>query len=353
MRMRGQLAHATPRIFVTVLLFITHIPTVLSKPQSLLQRQSDFAAIQLPSCALTCFVEGVLTDGCANETDFACHCGRGAIIGKQTACVRQGCNQVEAAVAFSKVQAACRVLGGGSTAVGESWTRMASSAALSTVMSTSSPSVVPAPNPTQALPTTPSSSIPGPTTVPSVPPTEPSSAISSTVTSSATSTSTPPAQPPPNQLSDGAKAGIAVGVSSVAISIFSVLGWYIRRLKRKLRDAQDQFNDGRPSNLAAPARRPSSRRGRRSSKSPLSSPMALDDGGYGAAARKRAEILSVVVEEDGELGMREPVPGQSEGLAAPLELEAAITPLVEAPLAVTPRERSRERNEGAASHGFS
>lgn len=81
--------------------------------------------------------------------------------------------------------------------------------------------------------------------------------------------------------------------------------------------------------------------------------MAVDDSGYGAATRKRAEILSVVVEEDEELGMREPVPGQSEGLAAPLELEAAITPLVEAPLAVTPRERSRERNEGAAGYGFS
>ncbi|KAH3915760.1 hypothetical protein HBI56_042250 [Parastagonospora nodorum] len=354
MRMRGQLAHTTPRIFITVLLLIVHIQIVFSIPQSLFRRQSDFAAIQLPSCALTCFVKGVLTDGCANETDFACHCGRGDIIGKQTTCVRQGCNQVEAAVAFSKVRAACRVLGGRSTVVGESWTRMASSAAVSNVVSTSSPSAVPAPNSSQAPPTTSSSSNPKPIITPSTLPTGPSSTISSTIASSAASTSTAPvAQAPPDQLSDGAKAGIAVSVSSVALSIFSALGWYIRRLKRKLRDAQEQFNDGRPSSLVAPARRSSSRRGRRTSISPLSSPMVVDDSGYGAATRKRAEILSVVVEADEELGMREPVPGQSEGLTAPLELEAAITPLVEAPLAVTPRERSRERNGGAASHGIS
>jgi hypothetical protein len=79
----------------------------------------------------------------------------------------------------------------------------------------------------------------------------------------------------------------------------------------------------------------------------------MSDNGYGIVTRKRGEVLSIVVEQDEEIGIREPVPGQSEGLSAPLELEAAITPLVEAPLAVTPRERSQERKADTTSYGFS
>lgn len=62
-------------------------------------------------------------------------------------------------------------------------------------------------------------------------------------------------------------------------------------------------------------------------------------------------MLSIVVEDDEDRsspapsrgGAREPVPGQREGLVDPLELDGVWTGLFEAPLAVTPRERSRER----------
>jgi hypothetical protein len=82
----------------------------------------------------------------------------------------------------------------------------------------------------------------------------------------------------------------------------------------------------------------------------------VSDNGYGILTRKRGEILSVVVEEQERdwddvrmsLHVREPVVGQSEGLVGPLELEGRLpTPLVEAPLAVTPRERKVE------DYGFS
>jgi hypothetical protein len=109
--------------------------------------------------------------------------------------------------------------------------------------------------------------------------------------------------------------------------------------------------------------------------SPLSPPVVVKDNGYGILTRKRGEILSVVVEElererdwedvrmsayvrepmDLGVYVREPVPGQSEGLTAPLELEGRLpTPLVEAPLAVTPRPRSRDGyGRKVEDYGFS
>ena len=77
----------------------------------------------------------------------------------------------------------------------------------------------------------------------------------------------------------------------------------------------------------------------------------MTDNGYGVLKKKRGHVLSVVVEreeEDGSsildrIAIREPVPGQREGLSGPLELDGEYTGIVELPIAITPRERSMER----------
>ena len=65
----------------------------------------------------------------------------------------------------------------------------------------------------------------------------------------------------------------------------------------------------------------------------------------GASNPPYPHVLSIVIEQEEEDGnsIKEPVPGQKEGLCAPLELDGAHTGLFELPLAVTPREGSMER----------
>lgn len=77
----------------------------------------------------------------------------------------------------------------------------------------------------------------------------------------------------------------------------------------------------------------------------------------GVLKKKRGQALSLIIEridEDdrssmgtgrmsGRMMVREPVPGQREGLAEPLELDGMGTGIVEMPLSITPRERSMER----------
>jgi hypothetical protein len=71
--------------------------------------------------------------------------------------------------------------------------------------------------------------------------------------------------------------------------------------------------------------------------------------------RRSEHVLSVVEErieeedDDGDAAstdmmVREPVPGQKEGLVDPLELDGYGTVIVELPTSVTPRTRSRERS---------
>jgi hypothetical protein len=154
----------------------------------------------------------------------------------------------------------------------------------------------------------------------------------------------------PGQLSDAAKAGIAVSICTLAIAIFLALGWYIRRLKRDLRAAQAVAFDERRTSMSSvvvPARSRSFGRGREPV-SPLSphSMLTVSNNGYGVLKKKRGHVLSIVVEQDDEDRsslVREPVPGQREGLVAPLELDGEGTGVVELPLAITPRNRSRER----------
>jgi hypothetical protein len=70
--------------------------------------------------------------------------------------------------------------------------------------------------------------------------------------------------------------------------------------------------------------------------------------------KKRGNVLSVVLERDDEdvsslmergRTIREPVPGQSEGLASPLEMDGQFAAIFEAPTSITPRARSMERDE--------
>ena len=88
------------------------------------------------------------------------------------------------------------------------------------------------------------------------------------------------------------------------------------------------------------------------------SPGDMRESGNGGAVlkKKRGNVLSVVVEgveEDETASMermvREPVPGQKEGLVDPLELDGEYTGLVELPTSVTPRTRSRERSRDRGS----
>jgi hypothetical protein len=119
MRIRPRCSPSIYQIVLVGFLLIAYVPPVFSIPQPFTKRQSSFEALQLPRCALSCFLGGILADGCANETDFACHCGPGNIIGKATACLKQGCDDREEKDAMTKVQAACNAVGGGGSRVGE------------------------------------------------------------------------------------------------------------------------------------------------------------------------------------------------------------------------------------------
>ena len=74
--------------------------------------------------------------------------------------------------------------------------------------------------------------------------------------------------------------------------------------------------------------------------------ITVSDNGYGVLNRKRGHVLSIVFEreEDGmEIDVREPVPGQREGLSAPLELDGFETEVCEMSGVGTPRRGSRSR----------
>jgi hypothetical protein len=84
----------------------------------------------------------------------------------------------------------------------------------------------------------------------------------------------------------------------------------------------------------------------------------MSESGTGIAAvlkKKRGHVLSVVVEREEEDSasmermVREPVPGQREGLVDPLELDSEETGRFELPTSITPRTRSRERSRDRGS----
>jgi hypothetical protein len=329
MRTHSPVSQPWSRILLFALWVSTHISPAMSIPRSLSPRQTVFDNLKLPPCALTCFVNEVQKDECADQMDFACHCGQGDIMKKTAKCVKQKCNPVEEADATRKVQVACGGLGVDDSN-GATSTAPAPSSQRTTEIS--------APGSIQSAVPSGNNGISSP-----VPSSRPMSGASSLPSASSTPTNAPfGAQPPSSQLSHSAKIGIAISVSLLAIALFLLLGWYILRLKRDLKTAQAHI-DTTPEMSAAPTRWPSHRG--QSPVSPLS-PMEVSDNGYGVLKKKRGNVLSVVAEQENEDRsslMREPVPGQREGLSQAVELDGEHTGLVEAPLSITPRERSRER----------
>ncbi|KAF2033898.1 hypothetical protein EK21DRAFT_57939 [Setomelanomma holmii] len=149
--------------------------------------------------------------------------------------------------------------------------------------------------------------------------------------------------PVSSQLSDGAKVGISISVTFLAVAIFLALGWYIRHLKRDFERAQSTTDipdsAWRPSMTPIPTtsrlKRSGSwrRRAREAPVSPLSPEvMTIEDNGYGVLKKKRGNVLSIVVEHDNKDGrsmkgsVKEPMPGQREGLRVPLEMPLVNTP---------------------------
>ncbi|KAH7073083.1 hypothetical protein BKA63DRAFT_57143 [Paraphoma chrysanthemicola] len=361
-----------PFLFLSILIHLV----LCVPPPPVDPRQSPLSALRLPKCALQCFVDSILNDGCANEADFACHCGVGDFLQKATVCVGQGCSTAEATDTFAKVRAACSAVGGGNGGVGAGPSRSGSGTSTAAGISSSSIGLVfTAPTSSQQGPITTSRNSRPPPSTESITPTS-SPATSSPISSSATPTPDPTMPlalvPPSSQLSDGAKAGVSVSVTVFALAIFFGLGWYISRLKRALRTAQST-NTPSLSNaawrasmtpIAAPTRSWSQRR-RESPVSPISPEMMIvEDNGYGVLKKKRGNVLSIVMEDDedvrsaiGSSSMREPVPGQREGLSDPLELDGKESELerFELPLSVTPMERpgTAERSRPGTAKGGS
>ncbi|KAF1836796.1 hypothetical protein BDW02DRAFT_520375, partial [Decorospora gaudefroyi] len=366
------------RILVPILLLTVYIHPVLSIPHSHSHTHSTrqaFAALQLPSCALTCLLNHILDDGCVDEADFSCHCGPGNLVGASTACIQQGCDQNEEEAALEQVNRGCKVareedLGGPeevSSAFGGLERTIATRRTTTDAVAVSSTSAdlagesstrTDGVRPTESSQSSASVST---TAAPQSPSVTSSQTMSTTASPSSSQnllspTDTVPMptnmnmnlglRPSASTLSDGAKAGIASSIILVALALFLGLGWYIRRLKRDLRAAQRAASsmpeEENASSGAVVHRRPSGR-WHDSPVSPLS-PTEVTDNGYGVLKRKRGHVLSIVVEREDEDagsmrggGVREPVPGQREGLSGPLELDGIGTGLFELSGVVTPR----------------
>ncbi|KKZ67186.1 hypothetical protein EMCG_07131 [[Emmonsia] crescens] len=56
----------------------------------------------IPTCALSCFIQSLGGDGCSDLTDFACHCAAPELPGKITPCVAKAC-EPEAQTSVSNI----------------------------------------------------------------------------------------------------------------------------------------------------------------------------------------------------------------------------------------------------------
>ncbi|KAF1946089.1 CFEM-domain-containing protein [Clathrospora elynae] len=66
----------------------------------------------IPSCALSCLVGPLTTDGCSALTDFACHCKKGdaLIVGVQP-CIKSACSEADQAATIKAVSETCAAAG--------------------------------------------------------------------------------------------------------------------------------------------------------------------------------------------------------------------------------------------------
>ncbi|XP_014553106.1 hypothetical protein COCVIDRAFT_108587 [Bipolaris victoriae FI3] len=66
----------------------------------------------IPQCALSCFIGPLTSDGCANLTDFACHCKKGdTLLAQVQPCVQKGCEAADQAKAIAAVESTCQAAG--------------------------------------------------------------------------------------------------------------------------------------------------------------------------------------------------------------------------------------------------
>ncbi|KAF2739858.1 CFEM-domain-containing protein [Polyplosphaeria fusca] len=66
----------------------------------------------IPTCALTCFVDPLTNDGCSGLTDFACHCKKfDTLISAVTPCVQGACSADDQAKVISGVEDTCKQAG--------------------------------------------------------------------------------------------------------------------------------------------------------------------------------------------------------------------------------------------------
>ncbi|KAF1954029.1 hypothetical protein CC80DRAFT_568554 [Byssothecium circinans] len=351
--------------------------------------QSSLSRLQIPNCALACYIATLTDDGCASETDFECHCSTGNVLGRAKSCIQKACPSEAQNDAESKMRSACKdigvIIGGGgggdnqndgnssqdgsSAGSGQSTPSMGASTTEGSGSTSSGSSASTSAPDTSNMNTTPA---PSPTSKPSL-----SSPRPSRTSTSLMPTDTPLALlPQPRPLSTAAKAGISVSVTVFATGILVAIFLYIRRLKRDLALAKAAArvpesvwrasietstpNSGvsRRRSWASTSRGRGKRRswyggGGSASDSPVSplSPhgVSMAETMEGVLKKKRGQVLSVVVEEDDSRSsvhrvVHEPVPGQKEGLVDPLELDGEYTGIVELPTSITPRARSMERS---------
>ncbi|EMD91522.1 hypothetical protein COCC4DRAFT_78894 [Bipolaris maydis ATCC 48331] len=66
----------------------------------------------IPQCALSCFIGPLTSDGCANLTDFACHCKKGdTLLSQVQPCVQKACEAADQAKAIAAVESTCQAAG--------------------------------------------------------------------------------------------------------------------------------------------------------------------------------------------------------------------------------------------------
>ncbi|KAJ5022880.1 hypothetical protein PSV09DRAFT_2436838 [Bipolaris maydis] len=334
--------------------FVGAIPHAIYYPR----QASPIAGLQLPGCALRCLITELVQDGCAGETDFACHCQGGKLMQASSACITQGCGSVQRDEADAKVQGWCGSVmddGGSSIASSSTPSSTQSNGQEAAVPTQSSTNAATTSQPTNTIQSTALASTP--TGTPGNPPR--SSSLTPSETPSPTGTAVP-ALPESSTLSSGAKAGIGISVSILSIIAGVILIWYIHRHKSQAQAAKTANTQAPPlsNNEAIPRGSQDTGAWSTDANNPYPiSPMSpsypagmqettVSNIGYGMVMKKRGHVLSILLERDDEdassLRVREPVPGQREGLAEPVELDGIGVAISELPATNTPR-RSLER----------
>ncbi|ORY11451.1 hypothetical protein BCR34DRAFT_484195, partial [Clohesyomyces aquaticus] len=98
------------------LLFLIRISILLRSSFAAPQPQSqtslnDLKSLNIPKCALQCFIDALSNDGCNSETDFSCHCTDGKVLSSATSCVDKACSTSDKNTAFAQIRGGCKAVG--------------------------------------------------------------------------------------------------------------------------------------------------------------------------------------------------------------------------------------------------